>query len=284
MNDLKAVQQRLWETELDILDVIDKVCAEHGIRYSLGYGSLLGAVRHGGFIPWDDDVDVMMPRADYERLIQIWPSAAPEGFLLETERMYDDLINTFSKVRKDHTTFLQYECEKDEKHHKGVYVDVFPLDRRAPGRASDKLQFFLLAVCLLYNRGFAHKNGRTEIIQKILLAIVPKRYYRRLSNWAGEKSRRWNDCTSSELVSPCTTQDCRRFYPSDLFEHLEKIPFNGKEYYAFRDRDRFLRIRYGDYMTLPPEDERVWKHKPILIDFTKNYEELSADERREETK
>ena len=77
MNDLKAVQQRLWETELDILDVIDKVCAEHGIRYSLGYGSLLGAVRHGGFIPWDDDLDIMMPREDYERLIQIWPSATP---------------------------------------------------------------------------------------------------------------------------------------------------------------------------------------------------------------
>lgn len=70
--------------------------------------------------------------------------------------------------------------------------------------------------------------------------------------------------------------DCNRFYPADLFNHLERIPFNGKEYYAFRERDLFLRIRYGNYMELPPEDERVWKHYPILVDFQRNYEELET--------
>lgn len=77
------------------------------------------------------------------------------------------------------------------------------------------------------------------------------------------------------LVFPCTIRDCSRFYPADLFDHLEKIPFNGKEYYTFRERS-FLRIRYGDYMEMPPENERVWKHYPILVDFKRNYEELEA--------
>ena len=284
MNDLKAVQQRLWETELDILDVIDKVCAEHGIRYSLGYGSLLGAVRHGGFIPWDDDLDIMMPREDYERFIQIWPSAAPEGYILETERMFDVYENTFANVRKDHTTFLQFESERSAEHHKGIFVDIFPADRRAPGRASRKLQQLEFVVCLLYNRDYVKKGSRTEAAQRALLTLVPKRYHRRLSNRVGEWSRKWNHNCSAEIVFPCTLRDCRRFYPANMFERLDRIPFNGKEYYAYHDRDQFLRIRYGDYMTLPPEGERVWKHKPILIDFTKNYEELSADERREETK
>ena len=274
MNDLKAVQKRLWETEQEILDVIDAICVEHEIRYSLAYGTLLGAVRHGGFIPWDDDLDIMMPREDYERFIRIWPSAAPKGYLLETERMYDDYVNTFLKIRKDHTTFLQFNSERTKKHHKGIFVDVFPADRRAPGWISRKLQQAAFMIHLLFNRGRVQAGGRTQVIPKILLALVPRSCYRRLSNWAGEKSRKWNDNASAELVFPCTIRDCRRFYPANMFEQLDRIPFNGKEYYAYHDRDQFLRIRYGDYMTLPPEDERVWKHKPIIIDFEHNYEEL----------
>ena len=274
--DMSAIQKQLWITEQEILDVIDKVCVENGLRYSLGYGTLLGAVRHGGFIPWDDDIDVMMPREDYERLIKIWPSAAPGGYLLETERMFDDYVNNFLKIRKDHTTYLQFESERKTSHHTGIFVDIFPADRRAPGPISRRLQKICFAVNLLYNRGYAQKGGRTAFVQRLLLSFVPKQYHRRLSNWAGEKSRKWTDNTTCELVFPCTIRDCSRFYPADLFNHLEKIPFNGKEYCAFRERDLFLRTRYGDYMELPPEDERVWKHYPILVDFQRNYEELEA--------
>ena len=272
---MDKLQKRLWETEQDILDVIHAVCTENGLRYSLAYGTLLGAVRHGGFIPWDDDIDVMMPREDYEKLIRIWPSAAPEGYLLETERMFDDFVNTFLKIRKDHTTFLQYEAERDNSHHKGIFVDIFPADRRAQGTIPGKLQYAEFAVNLLFNRGYpSNSGGFVGAVERVLLAAVPRRYYRRLSNWAGERSRRWNADTSAEIVFPCTIRDCKRFYPADLFEHLELIPFNEKEYYAFRDRDRFLTIRYGDYMKMPPAEERVWKHSPLLVDFTHNYEEL----------
>lgn len=275
MVDTEMLQRQLWETEQEILDVVHKVCTENGLRYSLAYGTLLGAVRHGGFLPWDDDVDVMMPREDYEKLIQIWPSAAPDGYLLETERMYDDFVNTFLKIRKDHTTFLQYEAERSSRHHKGIFVDVFPADRRAQGALSGKLQYAAFAVNLLFNRGYpSDTGGVVGAAERMLLKAVPRRFYRRLSNWAGEKSRRWNNNTSAELVFACTIRDCRRFYPPDLFDHLELIQFNGQEYYAFRDRDRFLTIRYGDYMELPPEEERIWKHQPLLVDFEHNYEEL----------
>ena len=272
-----ALRTQLWKTEQDILDVIDKVCVENGLHYSLTWGTLIGAVRHGGFIPWDDDLDIMMPREDYERLIEIWPSAAPKGYLLETERMYDDFVHTFLKIRKDHTTYLQFASEKKAKHHKGIYVDVFPADRRAPDCVSRKLQQLEFALSLLYNRGYTQASGRTVFIQQFLLSLVPKRFHRRLSNWAGVRSRRWNSNSSSELVFPCTIRDCHIFYPSDLFEHLERIPFNGKDYLAIRDRDRFLRLQYGDYMQLPPEEERVWKHPPLLVDFEHNYEELERN-------
>ncbi len=275
MDDMSVIQKKLWETEQEILDVIDKVCTENGLRYSLAYGTLLGAVRHGGFIPWDDDVDVMMPREDYEELIKIWSDSAPDGFILETEQMYDDFFNTFLKIRKDHTTFLQSDAERTTCHHKGIFVDIFPGDRLASGAVAKKVQFIDFALCLLFNRG--HESGTGGIIgfgERVLLHIVPSKYYRKLSNYAGKKSRRWNDNRSAKLVFPCTIRDCKRYYPSDLFEHLERIPFHGKDYFSFRDRHQFLTICYGDYMELPPEEERVWKHHPILIDFSRNYEEL----------
>ena len=276
MNDLDKLQKQLWETEQEILDVVHSVCIENGLRYSLGYGTLLGAVRHGGFIPWDDDVDVMMPREDYEKLISIWPSAAPEGYLLETDLMYDDFVNTFLKIRKDHTTFLQFESECDNQYHKGIFVDIFPADRRARGALSGKLQYADFAVNLLFNRGYpSNTGGIIGLTEHIMLIAVPRRYYRKLSYWAGKKSRRWNEDESAQLVFPCTIRDCKRFYPPDLFDHLEPIGFNGKEYLAFQDWDCFLSIRYGDYMQLPTEEERVWKHRPILVDFSHNYEELS---------
>ncbi len=276
---MKDIQKHLWETEQEILDVIHGVCTKNHLRYSLAYGTLLGAVRHGGFIPWDDDVDVMMPREDYEKLIRIWDKSAPEGYLLETERMYDDFVNTFLKIRKDHTTFLQFEVERKKQHHKGIFVDIFPADRRAEGFLSGRIQYVDFALCLLFNRGYASgAQGILGLVERILLKVIPRKYYRRVSNWAGERSRRWNDEPTGQLVFPCTIRDCKRFYPSDLFDHLEEIVFCGKNYSVFRDRDEFLRIRYGDYMKLPPEKERVWKHHPILVDFSHNYEEINVEE------
>ena len=278
MDDMNSIQKKLWDIEQQILDVIDKVCSENGLRYSLAYGTLLGAVRYGGFIPWDDDIDVMMPREDYDRLIKIWPNVAPRGYLLETECMYDDFVNTFMKIRKDHTTFLQFEGERRASYHKGIFVDIFPADRRAPGVLSRKIQFAAFALSLLFNRGYpSESQGISGFVERVLLKIVPSNYYHKLSQWIGEKSRKWNCCALSELVFPCTIRDCKRFYPPDLFEHLEKIQFNGKEYYAIHDRNKFLSIRYGDFMKLPPKEEQVWKHHPLLIDFEHNYEELETE-------
>lgn len=91
------LQQQIWATEQEILDVIHQVCTEHGLRYSLAYGTLIGAVRHKGFIPWDDDIDLMMPREDYEKLLAIWNEAAPKGYILQTQGLTRILRRTSRK-------------------------------------------------------------------------------------------------------------------------------------------------------------------------------------------
>lgn len=126
MKEAENIIKKVWETEQEILDVIDKICRDNNLRYSLAYGTLIGAVRHKGFIPWDDDIDLMMPREDYEKLLSVWESQAPKGYILQNSRTDPDFTQNFTKIRKDGTTFLQEESERTKNYHKGIFVDIFP--------------------------------------------------------------------------------------------------------------------------------------------------------------
>lgn len=270
----------IWAAEQSILDEIHRICSANHLRYSLAYGTLLGAVRHGGFIPWDDDIDIMMPREDYDKLRALWPEQAAPGFLFDCCELDPESPNTFSKIRKDHTTYLQKEAERNKQHPKGFFVDVFPGDRVAPGKLGRLVQYLDFSLTLLFNRG--HISGTPGLVgfgERVLLRIVPKRRYHTLSLYFGRRGRRWNHRGDAAYVFPSTIRDCRLYYPADFFDDLEDILFSGKNYSAVREKDLALRIEYGDYMQLPPPEERVWKHCPILVDFRRNYEELTEAEK-----
>ena len=258
----------IWKAELEIMDEIDRVCTENGLRYSLAYGTLLGAVRHGGFIPWDDDIDIMMPREDYERLRAIWREKASKDFILEDETVFDDYMNNFAKVRKNHTTFLQFEIERTRSYHKGFFVDIFPGDRVAPPGFLRIIQHAAFAMNLLYNRGYTSGAGGVRgLCERMMLRLVPKKYYARISRHFGRMSRRWNGNSNAELVFPSTAASCNHFYPSNLFEQLSSMEFQGREYCVVREYERILRLEYGDYMQLPPIEERVTQHCDIELDI-----------------
>lgn len=273
----EQVQQIIWAIEQEILDVVHRICVEHGLRYSLAWGTLLGAVRHGGFIPWDDDIDLMMPREDYEKLLAIWTEAAPKGYILQNTRTESDFTQNFTKIRKDHTTFLQYDSERTKRYHKGIFIDIFPGDRVPANGIARKAQYAACAVNLLYSRGFASGfGGGIGAIEKILLkAPVEKHAARR--ECAERFISRWNGHGALQYVFPCTIQDSRRYYPANIFDDFKTIEFNSKRYMCVTDTDAVLRVNYGNYMQLPPEAERVWTHHPILLDFEHNYEELFPD-------
>ena len=120
------VLRRLQLTQLEILKVFDQFCRQNDLKYSLYAGSLLGAVRHKAFIPWDDDLDVCMSRNEYESFIKLWKKAPPPGYILQNKENTPSFCQSFSKIRKDHTTFLQ-EKREGEKYHTGIFLDVFPL-------------------------------------------------------------------------------------------------------------------------------------------------------------
>lgn len=269
------LQQRVWAEEQEILDVIHQVCTEYGLRYSLAYGTLLGAVRHKGFIPWDDDIDLIMPREDYEKLLVIWNEAAPKGYILQNTRTDPVFTQNFTKIRKDHTTFLQDEAERAKHYHKGIFVDIFPGDRVPSGKIGQKMQYIACAVNLLYSRGHTSGSGGVIGITEKVLLKAPKEKYAVWRERAEKWVRHWNGRESLQYVFPNTIACSRRYYPANSFEEMKTIEFNRKQYMCVADANTILHIEYGDYMQLPPEKDRVWTHHPILIDFEHNYEELT---------
>lgn len=272
---MEQIQKKLWETEQEILDVFHWVCKKNHLRYSLAYGTLIGAVRHKGFIPWDDDIDVVMPREDYEKLIRLWKNEAPEGYILQQPYDYPDMEISFAKIRKDHTTFFYFEGEKNRKYQKGVFIDVFPFDRAASGVIQSKWQKLCCYISMLYNRGYTSgAEGIKGIIEKALLACVPKGCYRRIEKRAEDWATKWNNNSQLKWFGFQTVADMNHHYAPDAFDNLIELEFEKKKYYAFRNYDQVLRDEYGDYMQLPPENERKWKHHPIIIDFEHNYEEI----------
>ncbi len=266
--------QQVWQVEQEILDVFHSICVQYNLKYSLAYGTLIGAVRHKGFIPWDDDIDVMMPREDYEKLLALWPEVAPAGYLLQNHETNPDYMQSFSKILKDHTTYLQEEWAQSKNYHKGFFIDIFPGDRVAPTPFQKKLQFGATALALLYTRNhISNSRGLRSMGERVLLCLP-----RRLRSWALNRAesyvQKWNGNANTQYIFPCTIRACKQYHSAALFDALIPMVFNEKEYCATQAYDLYLRTQYGDYMQLPPEEDRVWKHHPILIDFEHNYEEL----------
>lgn len=269
------ILQRVWDVELDILDVIHAICVKYNLRYSLAFGTLIGAVRHGGFIPWDDDIDIVMPRDDYNMFLSVWENVAPDGYLIQYKDINADFEQNFAKIRKKQTTFLQDECERTKAYHKGIFVDICPCDRVAPGKFLRLAQYFACAVELLYTKEhFSGTSGIIGILERVLLC-VPRRIRPGIRRVSTEIKTLWNHKNDLNWFCTDTIQNCRRYFPNNMFDQVALVSFQGKQYYAFSNPDSFLRVRYGDYMQLPPEEERVWKHHPIIIDFEHNYEELN---------
>ena len=278
MYSISEKLQQVKKIELEILSVVHNFCVEHNLKYTLAYGTLLGAVRHKGFIPWDDDIDIWMPREDYERFIELWTNNPIDGYLLQTPYNEPEFTQNFSKIRKDNTTYLQ-SGEEHLSYHKGIFIDVFPLDRVASSSFKRKLQKFDAIFMMLYTRKYVPptETGLKRIISKIFLSVVPKSKYdilklkfeRALIKKSGSDTGYRSFDTFGDISLPP--------FSGDMFEDLQIIGFENREFFAPKNPIDMLSIQYGDYMQLPPVEERVWAHHPILIDFEHNYEDIKIN-------
>lgn len=220
---------------LDILLYVDKVCKEHNIRYWLSSGTLLGAVRHGGFIPWDDDLDIEMLREDYEKFLKVFPEN--KDYALQTIQNDPNYFLGFAKVRDLHSQISEFDMDKYYKY-RGLFVDVFSLERipRIVSRIYGKM-FKIL-------RAFSLKVGNNKKVFWLVKSL--------------QKVLLYSARISRPIFKPFT-QKLRHSYGSvfwkernveDLFPLCE-IEFEGYLFPAPKNSDRYLKTIYGDYKKIP---------------------------------
>ena len=269
------VLRKLQLTELEILEVIDSVCKKHNIAYSLYAGTLLGAVRHKGFIPWDDDLDIFMSRDNYNRFLQIWDQESPDGYLLQNKENTPTFTQSFSKIRKDNSTFFQ-DGEIAGDYHMGIFVDVFPIDRMPEGKLN---RFFFIWRCMQYQlfcREFVPTQDGffVKLVSNLILKSTPKKLREKRRRKLLEKLTAYNCEENNNTVAIEIKRTFTVPLPADLMDEYITLEFEKKEFPCIKKWEEYLTIKFGDYMQLPPPEERTWAHPPVVIDFEHNYEDL----------
>ena len=181
----------------------------------------------------------------------------------------------YTKIRKDHTTFLEAEWQIGN-HHTGIFLDIFPIDRIPDGKVERAV---FRGNCFLYqllNREFVPKkaNPMVKAGSWLILAVTPKNLRAKVRKHLLSQIVKHNSNEQLETIGVESVAAIRKPFAADMLDHYITLPFEDGEFMCFAGWDDHLRRKFGDYMQLPPEEERAWRHHPILIDFEHNYEEL----------
>ena len=247
--------------ELEMLREVDAFCRERGIRYSLAYGTLLGAVRHHGFIPWDDDIDIMLPREDYERLLREYPAAPGSRYKIECAYYSPRCTRCFAKIT-DPRTLLR---EKSGSPPTGIFMDIFPIDGMSGSDRRQDLAYRtarFLATLIGYKYAWDKVNRRWLILKyplRLLACLLPGSFLHRLAD--GIPRGRFAFRRSRFAGCWWVRYGWRRErLPRAVFEEYTDIGFEDLTVRSIAARHEYLRNLYGDYMKLPPESERVGDH------------------------
>lgn len=269
MTDL---QQKHKAVLLELLQEFDRICKKHDIPYVVFCGTALGAVRHKGFIPWDDDLDVSMLRSDYERFLQIAPTEVREQYFVQAEFSKHWNMH-FSKLRKNNTTFLEKFHPKDNEMHQGIYIDIFPCDNASDIEWVRKLQFYASRIALahtIFKRGYETKNKKKKFFMACcsLLPVKPFHWFAK-----GTKAKD-SECVHTFLS--CTSRYKKGIYKRTWFTETVGLAFENMMVPVSAHYDELLTVLYGDYMQLPSEEERKVKEHAILIDTERNYTEYEG--------
>lgn len=255
--------KEIQETSLDILKDVHEFCVRNGIRYTLAYGTMIGAIRHKGFIPWDDDLDIMMPRPDYERFCRTYTS--PRYKVVCKENRKDCLI-AFGRVCDTEKTcissFLPWIRSSEGL---GVWIDIFPLD--AVNGDMESLTATYDTLHRLFDGSKKARRSLRPLAREKSLSYNINTLKKRLFGLFSRKPESYTDQIisiasripygSTSYVAQLAMPGIVAAYDSAQVESFHLTPFEDAEFFIADGYDSMLRKVYGDYMKLPPEDERV---------------------------
>ena len=271
MSDLELKTASVVEHQsalLKLLTEFDRVCSLIGVKYQLFAGTLLGSVRHKGFIPWDDDLDILMMREDYDKFLsEAEKYLDTEVFFLQKE-FSKHWPMFFSKLRLNGTACIEKYRPRDPLVHQGIYIDIFPCDDAKATAFGRKIQFLSSKVVIaksLDRRGYETKSRKKKLFMALCRLLPMKPFFNIVKN--GKKN-------GKELHSflAAAHSYSKNLYPRELLQNTVMGEFEGGKYPIPADFDTLLQTLYGEYMVLPSPEERKMKQHAIFVDTENSYE------------
>lgn len=267
--NVKEVQGKI----LEIMKYIDALCRKHDITYYIMGGTALGAVRHGGFIPWDDDLDIFMTPSEYEKFKKMFETDNSPLFVLQEWRTTPNYLE-YAKVRMNGTTFIE-EVFKDRKDlHQGIYVDIMILHKVPENKFVQRLVYLESKFVTLYalsQRNWKPKTKAQAIVLKSLrfmpCKLMAKCFYRRIYKYDDRKSN-FKYCY---WITPAKFRS--GLFDASFFSDPVDIPFENTVLLGSAKIREYLEYRYGDYMKLPSEEARKAAVHAMIFDVKKDYTE-----------
>lgn len=269
--------QRLKAIQLELLNEFVRVCKELHLTYFLCAGTLLGAVRHGGFIPWDDDIDVQMPRSDYLLFIREAKKYLGNKYVVSSFYTEPEFLGDFAKLVDVSTTYIEVSTYY-RNIAKGCNIDIFPIDYIADNALKrffykTKIDLFRQRINKGYylNDAYSKKSFKGKVFglfaSFVTFFMKPEKAEKRMLAYIEKHSPK-------NKTNYCVVESkCKRLYPTSIFNDTRIVQFEGKQYDAPIDLNGYLKIQYGpDYMKLPPVEKRVAHHYCAKIDFTNGYQ------------
>lgn len=253
----------LKELQLSILDEVAEFCDKENINYFLTAGTLIGAIRHKGYIPWDDDIDICMLREDYEKFIRIFPRNHDNLYIYKhDEKEHPECPFFFTKVCKRGTVINEFFLDNDKIKGCGVNIDIFPIDRspsyEKAKRAINKIMMIKRLVGIKSSqKDFSSLKGIGKYLISLLLMPISVNFFNRMLNNVLAK-----ECSKDGQFAACMVWGYgeREIISSDTFNSSIDVDFEGRKFKAMKKYEVYLTAVYGDYMKLPPEEQRVTHH------------------------
>lgn len=265
---------------LEILKVFKKFCDENNLLFYFCGGCCIGTVRNKGFIPWDDDIDVFMPRDDYEKLSELWNkemAGTKYKYCKSNSNIF--LRSLISYVSDEETTFIK-ERQSDLDISHGIRIEIIPLDGCPTGRIKRKIQMMhaLMYQLLMNQESFTSKGKILKCISKIILVFTFTWHIRyKLAKHAEKKMTKYkiSDC---DKITELTTryQYMVNEYPKEIFASAVYKEFEGEMMPIPIGYDTYLKMAFGDYMKLPPKDKQIPKHEAVKIDIDNSYKKYKG--------